>query len=1441
MRNKAIALTVIVLVAAMVAIGWWSGYRQTVFAKVEATLAAQLTESLGIQVTIGKLHTAGITSAAVDDVILFDKQGREMAAIKQVTIQYNLLSLLRDKTAIDALKKITLTQASLTLIEETDGTWNFECLKQESKPDSPEFNGNVILEQGDIQVRSSKGMWQFNKVDGQFAVKGSQTVDASVVLTHNGYPLALQGSLNNAKSSLWLTLKADTINPADYEALLPAGTELKFTDGVLKQLDFTVTTSPAGMRYAGNFELDNIALQTSGITVAEAQGEISFTNENVYILGGHAKVAGQPVTAYGKIGIAGDTPVFNLKATSPGFDPLAINDKLPFIGKIKFDAMVTGTFDDPFVAAKISTAEATIAAYPVKAAQAAIRLAGNIITIDQFSVDMLGGQVKGKGDFATTSNRYQLQLAGENLDVAAIRDLPMVVSGRGQINLAVNGQLNDWNSTQGMATVNLTAGSVSGIPYKAFSALIERSGGQTVIEYCNGVLPTGVIAASGTIRDEQLAIKVSGQGIELQDIPHATVKDINFAGVTSFEGEITGTLAAPLLALNFDIAELKAKEQVLGHAAGKLTANSQQVVLEEVLLANGNATHTANGTVLLTGSEPELNLKVITHAARAETIARLLKADFTLTGNVEHELLLTGALDNPVVQGKIKLTQGSLYGQLIARAEGTYERKDGALIVHKLDVVSLGATMHLAGTVAPDNSLNFAVDAKNIRLARLRVKYPYPVSGRVNINGQVTGTMENPRLAGQLDGTSILLNGQEIKDIFAQFNYQGGYADIPDLHFSQETGRYAFTGAADLNTKEVDGMLKVENGELDGILAIANVPERGIHGRLNGEISLHGTVDNPIVLLRGAIAGGKIKNYSLDNIDIDAELRNRVITINQFKGRQGAEGVLVAKGQADLNGAIDMEVGGLDIETGILPALFDTTVETKGKFSFNVQATGATSDPNIAVSLDSRNGSIANAEFDNLYGLFIYNQGSIHVNQLFLERGPYRASAYGIVPLKALNSQGRREADITDRMDLKLRLDNADLRILPMLTKEVAWGSGPTTGEITVGGTLAQPTLNGRLTVVNGTIKLKQLNDPIQNLGVDIQFQDDTITVNEFGGKMGGGSFALNGSARLNGLGFDNYNLALNLNRLGIKHKYFAGPLAGVVSLTSEQGKPLLSGKLNIEDATINIPVVPEGGEFDWDAGLDVEIVLGNKVRMYNSYLYDFRADGKIKLAGTVQKPRATGRVEARRGTVKYLTNRFNIESGSAEFVQRQSIIPIIRLNASAKLQQTRVNLSINGPATAMELTLTSDPAMSQQEIMSILTLRGGDFSKANNGSDSVLGRDALVNLLDAGLQMRFIAEIENTMQSALGVDEFRFVKSSIFDAYSQKSSKDNSDSDFRGYNLEIGKYLTDKLLLSYTWDLDQNKNSMSLRYDLNKRISVGGTFGGINDGLFIIETRIKF
>lgn len=1444
MRTKVFAAAVILFVLGMAAFSWWSAQSRMVFAQMETSLADELTQTFGTEITVGQLQAAGLTAATVADVKIFDKKSRQLADIKQVTVEYSLFSLLRGQTAVDAIKKVILTNPKIILVEETDGTWNFDCLRQEAKPGSPSFNGKVVLAQGDIKVYSPKGEWEFGQAEGELDVKGSQTIAINVSANHNGSPLSVQGFINNAKKELSLTVKASQLNPAVYESLLPAATQLTFRAGSLKEVEVTASGNPGKLKFAGEFVLDDIAAQAAGINVEQARGRVTFTNNNIYIFGGSALVASQPITVRGKIGIEGDQPVFDLALTSTGFDPTVLNSSLPFTGKLAFDAKFAGTLQDPVVTAKLTAAQASLQDYSLENAAASVTYAKNVVQIESVSASMLGGQITGRGAVDVSSQQYQIELAAKNIAVGAIKGLPVELTGQGEIHASVNGRGSDWQAAAGVATFTLHSGEIQGVPYKQIAALVERSNNRTNIEYFNVALPSGLVAVNGVIQGDSLALNLSGQSIELKDITSTYSKNISITGTASMEGEITGTTAEPMLNLGFTVAGLKVKEQLLGNAAGKVKGTPSQLGFEQVTITDGTARHELTGTILLTKAEPELNLHLTTHAARAETFAGILAPECKLTGNLDHELILTGRMSNPDIQGKIHLTDGSLYGYLIASATGTYERKDDAIVVNNMDIVSLNTKIKLSGTVAPDNSLNFGVTAKEIDISRLRLDYPYPVSGKVNAAGQVTGSISNPVVTGQLEAPGIMLNGQEIKNIFARLSYEDSHADIRELNFTQGTGHYAFSGAADLKTKGVDGILRVEGGELAGILAIANVPDKGIRGKLNGEIVLNGTVDNPNVMVRGAITNGSIKNYPLDSIDIDAELNNKIITINKFIGKQGVNGILAARGQANLNGAIDMEFGGRDIETGIITALFDTTVETKGSFSFNAQASGATADPNVAMSLEIKNGSVANAEFDNLYGLFVYNQGSIHVNQLYLARGPYKASAYGVVPLKALNRQGRSQADITDRMDLKVRLDHADLRILPMLTQEVAWASGPTAGEITIGGTLAQPTLNGHVSVAKGAIKLKALSEPIQNVGVDIQFEDDKININTFSGEMGGGSYAVAGSARLNGLALDQYNIALTLQHLGIKHKYFTGPLDGVLSLTSVNGKPHLSGKLTVEDATVNIPAVPDSGDFNLDAGLDVELVVGNKVRMYNPYLYDFRAEGKVKFSGTLQKPAASGRIEAQRGTVKYLTNLFTIESASAEFTQFDSIEPIIKLKAKTRLDQMTVYLDIHGPVTAMNMKLTSQPAMSQEEIMSILTLRSSYFSDNNHQShtDSVLGRDELISLLDAGLQMRFIAEVENTMQKALGVDRFRLVKSSLFDTDRKKrASEDQPGGQLQSYNLEISKYLTDKLMVSYSIGLDQKDSSISLQYELNNRISIGGAFGGTKRELYTIETRFNF
>jgi len=113
------------------------------------------------------------------------------------------------------------------------------------------------------------------------------------------------------------------------------------------------------------------------------------------------------------------------------------------------------------------------------------------------------------------------------------------------------------------------------------------------------------------------------------------------------------------------------------------------------------------------------------------------------------------------------------------------------------------------------------------------------------------------------------------------------------------------------------------------------------------------------------------------------------------------------------------------------------------------------------------------------------------------------------------------------------------------------------------------------------------------------------------------------------------------------------------------------------------------------------------------------RAGGDIEqadaaLTGTWGSPTLLGTFTAIEGKVLYLDRRFTVESGSANFNDATTINPVLSLQAAATVRSYGVDgnpvpytisLSISGPLDQMVLSLTSDPTLSQPDIISLLTL----------------------------------------------------------------------------------------------------------------------------------------
>ena len=1433
-RKSTVVLLGFIILAAVVGMVW-STQSRSVLAQVEHSLAGQLSAALGSPVTVEKLELTSFNSIHLSNIAIYDKKQEQLAYIKETSISYNPISLFFGNKALDAISAIQVVEPSLWLKQREDGRWNIEDVWEGKASESQEFQGKLTIEKGQVSVVANAGTWKLEELKGKVDFSSYPAMGVDVRALYKGKEMTLAGQFN-AKGRTGLTLYAQELPADDLKVFLPENISLQIVGGSVKQIEINLVQEGGKRQWAGEARFIDVAGELEGNSLTGVEGRATFANQKVYLLA-NGNWKEQPLRASGTLTLGQGAPLLALQLESKAFDTRVLGEQLPVQGLAAFALAISGRGDQPVLDGWIKLPEGHFQQYTLTNGEAKIHMEGQQLELRQLSLEALGGQLSAKGTIFLNDQSYALQILGKHVDLQGLGDAIPQVKGYGDITASVRGKgsLADANFSGNIA---VGQGQVAGVVFDSLQAGFQKQQEQWIVDYANVTVGKGQISASGKMEGQNLFFTAYGNQVPLKMLENIA-PEVPMEGSARFAGTLSGTLGQPHFAAEFSAVEGSAFYQPFTQAKGELSITREALELKRLVLSEGSTTHEVQGTVGLEGSK-ELHVSVVTKKARAENLVKLLSPGEKLTGNVDNQLIITGPLADYRLEGQLLLTDGSFRGQLIAKGEGKYVREHGRLHLQDFTIASLNTQIAVSGTMEPDKNLNLSVSANPIDVERLHLNLPYPVKGQAKFTGKLTGTTEHPIFNGELFASQLSINHQEFTQISGQVQLQGEQLDIPFFQFRQGSGLCTFRGGMDMASGEIYGGLDVQEVQVESILPVFNVTDKGVTGRLKGHIRVAGTAKNPDIWLTGGLTQGSIKKYPLDYIQVNLALENRVLKVYELSARQG-NGVLKAAGTADLDGELKLEVGGENIDAGLISTWFDMAVPTQGQLQFAAQITGTTQSPHAAVSLEVNKGGIGSATFDSLYGLFILEKGNIQVNQVLLLKGPYRASAYGNIPVAALNPPGRRQATEKDQMNLKMRLDEADLSILPLLTKEVAWASGPTQGEVVLSGTVVEPALHGSITVKEGSLKLAALSEPLEKVNVDIQFAGDYVQVKKMSGNLGGGFYSLEGRGRLTGNGFKEYQLSLNLDNLGIKSKYFTGPVNGKLSLTEAAGKPNLSGKIVFENDTVNIPALPEFGEASWDALLDVDVEVGKKVRLYNPMLYDITTAGHVHFGGSVKEPSVTGRIGVVRGTVSYLGTQFKVTEGRADFTQVASFEPVLRLSAQARLLQTIVNLSVNGPVRSMEFALSSEPAMSQQQIISLLTLRSRYFEKQNGGSG--LGKEEFSTILDAGLQARFVGEVEGQFRNALGLDEFRIVRDTSSDIVKKNY---NDREEFATvtrevYNLEVGKYVSDKLLFNYTLGLDYKKSEWAFRYDLNRNLSFNGSVDDQHRTWFGLESRYRF
>ena len=1418
-------------------------------------------ETLGVPVKIGSvnlddvkiIHFDETSDVIVRDVKIFDKHDELIARVDEAKVNFKLIALKDDPVA--ALDEIKISGATLNLKQRDDDSWNFDDIKLESEGEST-FGAKIFLERGMLNADFDGKNISVEEISAEADCADMNAIAANLTAKTLGANVKASGTLGSAQQII--NAEVDEIFFAKILPLLPAD---KIPDGVEilrgKAENFTLhlLRNDGTLNYLGAASVTGAAVKVEDTDVEDINGNVTF-NEREIILNASATANGQFAQAGGTIRLDTDEIFFDIHAQSDSFAPSAIIADIGIDGAASVNAHLVGTAKNPQVDAEIfsdSLAYENLAAQNVSTK---LRYVGEMIYLTYTSADIFGGQIAGSVEIKTDDFSFNAHAKVNGLDAETLCDFSgsdKIVRGKISADIGINGIGGDIAQIKIYGNTSAAALEIEGFAVNGVNASFYFADDDLTLDYLSAKLPNGgTIGLEGTVTDTtKLDLNFYGAHVDMA-IAKKFNSQLDMSGLADFKGTVHGDSDNPNVTLQLSAVDLsKQNEQFVGKffkqpfdsiklmASGSLDGvNIDDFVLERDGKVKWRA---VEGSVGLTG-EKLINLQLDTDQVRAEDIAALVAPDQEITGNVSNTVKITGTLENPQVAGNITFKRGSYRGILLNGMTGDYFLEGDVLRLQNFEITSPMIDMVLDGTINKNTQvMDFVVEGKDIRLERFKAKLPenYIAEGHTTFEGIIKGTPDHPIFDGELSAEEIYLNGVKLKNVYGHLSSNGADVLLEDFHLNDGRGTYQVQLRANLDSETMSGEVDLTEANIAHMFTIADVNNTLVEGTLNSKISLGGTFGKPTGSLSGEILHGKFAGYDIRDVKISVRLLNNTLYVKELEGKQGDNGTISLLGSANLNGEVDMTLTAREIALGIFSAAAGRNVEMVGTSNIDVKLGGTIDNPTADATITAT-GGIKGSTFDLLRGQFKLRDWRVNVEELIVQRElggkTYGASAQGFVPLKALTAQTKDALPDDEQLNLTVSLDGADLSLLPVVSKQIAFGVGELQGSVKITGTAAHPQVNGAISMQDGSVKVKGMKSLIEHINIATLFKGERFDIENFSGNIGDGTFALTGGFSFPGLEFTNYNFDFAADALDIDSEIFRGIFN--VNFNFSEGTffryrlPKLSGQINLDRCRITFPGIPDDDDPLPNFLLDVSLNLGEKVHLYSSRLYDMYLTGNAHFEGTVNQPKTSGIVTVKRGgTLTYLESVFNIREGEAHFNQFGNFFPTLHFLAETKIDRTKIFLVVDGSPDNMTFKLSSSPDMSETEILRLLTLReaysnGGELSAA----------DALA----IGLQMTILSDIEDALKKALGIDSLTVSRGSgsIFDKH--KPAEKNSD-DERDYNVTIGKYVDDKLMMRYTRGFGDHKlNRYGLQYDFNDNIGFTVEREGKNH-IFMIEARYKF
>ncbi len=285
--------------------------------------------------------------------------------------------------------------------------------------------------------------------------------------------------------------------------------------------------------------------------------------------------------------------------------------------------------------------------------------------------------------------------------------------------------------------------------------------------------------------------------------------------------------------------------------------------------------------------------------------------------------------------------------------------------------------------------------------------------------------------------------------------------------------------------------------------------------------------------------------------------------------------------------------------------------------------------------------------------------------------------------------------------------------------------SGRFAADVMVGGSVASPAASGELRLAGARYQNFASGAQLTNLDALVVGDRDRFRLASLSaGDGAGGTLGAQGSVALSGASGPTAELSARLAdfRVAARDEVLA-TATGNVAVTGPLAAPKVAAALTIDRADITLPdslppsvVVLKVTEVNAKGRssapppatpapvlpmpLDIKLGMPGQVFVRG---HGLNSDwhGRLQIAGTSAAPQISGTLVARRGSVDLLGKSFLLTRGTIAFDGGATLDPALDIVAEANAADITAQVIISGYASAPKITLSSIPAVPQDEILS--------------------------------------------------------------------------------------------------------------------------------------------